>query len=161
MINFVINFSYILQNLVPADLRGVKFIAYLLSIGEVLQGVNDSFVTWQTSVSEFLKHSSQVIYLERRLNTLYGVGFGNIYISNVSYDVQTYLFNTAEGREETYLFNTVENRENTYIRNDAEVLSTVNFIVNVPVAVTTTDTVIAAQVNKYKRAGTQFSITRY
>lgn len=112
--------------------------------------------------------TGQVGSLEYMLNDhYYGNGLlTDIYITDGTGDNNTYIYNKNEGRPKTYIYNKAEGKPKTYIFNRNEFSGDPDFIVWIPAALPGTipgdySIEMRALVNKYKVAGTTYTIKTY
>jgi hypothetical protein len=162
MSKFDINYRVLVRRLVPYFLRGTKFIEYLVTCTYPLNVLNNTFSTFRDNTYQFLIHDSRRIYLEKRLNDLYDITLRRITVTNnSSADVQTYLYKKSEGEVDTFLFKKSElSLLDTYLYKKSETLNDAGFIIDVPVSVSTSDTVIERTLNQYVTSGKAYIINR-
>lgn len=169
--NFNIDYFDFIRKLIPWFLRQPRIIALARSIIKPLQTVNDGFVVFRDAIAFKLAFNSQIIYLEKYLNTVYPNPYtypNNIHIldgANVEFN---FVWNDIENQAETWLFNDVETSNPFYFENYSEQTSGVfSYIIRVPNYVTTSndyngqdfnETVMRSRVNFYNLAGKTYNI---
>lgn len=152
-----LNSRTIVFNLIPSFLRGTKFVNFLYSLTNGLEYCN-------TNTLEFLKYTSQTIYIEKYLNDLYDNILRRISIEN-NIKLQTYLFRRSElSTQNTYLFRRSEissnpNFQPTFIKQRSESTSSdYNYFVYVPSALIAQGSAINQTLNLLNPADKTFNI---
>lgn len=168
---FLINYLSFIRQLFPYFLRQPKTFAMLTAIAKPLQTINDSFVTFRNDMIFRLAFNTQIIYLEKYLNTVYPNPFvypANIHIldgANISY---FYLYNKVENQSPVYFHNHGETFNPLYFRNYSEqVAGTFSFIVRIPTycqsnpdfeGLTYSENLVKKRINFYNLAGKTYEI---
>jgi len=160
---FNINFHNIVDSITPAVMQRIKFKEYLYSAVKPIQSLHSIFYNFYNQINYQLKFNAQVIYLEHYLNDLYDPTNRGIYIEDVANINYTYIYNKIEGRLPLYLYNNSEipPQQPLHIKHDSELVTTLDFIVKVPIAVTYVEIIMKNQIKKYNIAGKRFAIQTY
>ena len=162
---FNINILHIIKLLLPPHWRTKSQIDFLKPVAKPFITVHNVFMTFRANNLYKLSFTGQVISLEYLLNQYYQTE--GIYISDTAPDYpETTIYNTEENEtdEPVYVFNadeTILPEEQVYLYNNEEFDLNINFIINIPIAVTFDENVVRALVNLYKLAGKQYSIKTY
>ena len=174
-----INIDKIVEDLLPVVFKAkYKLNNNLYQLIKTLvkgcKNLYDDFKTYELDTYYELYHTGQVYSLEHQLNDYFNLPFptetsGSIWIEDIEFFEETFLFNTDEESElyfeETFLFNVDEESElyfeERYIFSREELDDDyVDFIVNYPDTITDTDYIISI-INKYKLAGYKFRLNPY
>lgn len=168
MINLGLNFKEVFKHLVPAPLRGERFVAWLGSLFAPLQSLNAQFADWGAEVRYDLRFNGQVIYLEHLLNDQFDSTLRRIYIDDPSgQQVFTpYVFNLVEVQPPLHLYNVADAKpidENIVIRNTSELVVTDDFVVHVPTGVfnATVEAQMSDLIDRYRIAGKRYTFQTF
>jgi len=185
--NLLINYNNVVSNLVPYFLRKPNLIKFIYSTIKPLIKLhnnpiivvmnfgqsNKSFYQWYLFIKNHLRFNSQIIYLEKYLNSVYysatiepdfvvGQTWQDLYkiwILDIASTKNNYVFNVIEAKPEKYLYNNTET-QSTYFFNNSEFNGT-DFIVRVPSTLSFDLTLMTSRINQYKLASKTFIITTY
>lgn len=157
---FSVIFKDIAFKLLPIHLR-LGWILYYLTAGlKPLQDLNDAFIIFKNKIDYKLSFNGQIINLEHILNDTYDDIVRGIYIEDGANVVYTYLFNKIESKPPLFLFQQSEASPH-FLKTNSENMTTVQFIIKVPVAVVYDEYIMRQLVDKYKQAGVIYSIETY
>lgn len=159
--NLKVDFKANFQYLIPLQVRGAKFVAWLGSMLAPLQSLNATFKAWGDGQRYNLQFTGQVVYLERILNDLFDNSLRRIYIADPAgqYAVTTFLWNRIEAQATTYFYNKAEAATAPTVRNRSEVfVALTDFVVKIPASlnVTLTKNQMKKIINRYRQAGKQY-----
>lgn len=152
-----INFSVLVEQVVPTRLRKVKTLSWLKALIKPLQNISDRTL-YQ------MQHDSRVIYLEKVLNEYFAiadydfldhVATRKIYISDANAIERDYIFQPLED-EVMYL--DVEDEEE-YLDVSPEVYY--HFIVNIPNTIVIDEPKLRAEIDFYRLAGKKYNFNFY
>lgn len=137
--------------------RHLKWLACLM---KPLDQLNLTFRGWVGDVRYQMYLNGQVQYLEHYLNDLYDNSLRRIYIDDGDAGVPFFVYNKADGTQNEYVYNKSELETAPVLYNKSDYAGQVDFIVVIPWAniPSADETIMKAQVNKYKLAGKRFSI---
>ncbi|HNX90009.1 MAG TPA: hypothetical protein PKH58_13110 [Paludibacteraceae bacterium] len=166
---FNVNLNSIITWLLPTFLRGATLIAILKALLHPLQSLHFLLDAFRIQKQYELSITSQVIWLEKMLNTIFDPLNELIYIQDVGAVNQVYMSNKAESPHPRYLYNKAEAAYPTYIYNKSEDIYQFNFTVMVPLAIYNNLLLnnnsglnqMKANLNKYKMFGTIYIIQSY
>lgn len=158
---FNIDFTKLVNNLLPWFLRGPRLRAWLLSLIAPVISLHTSFVSYRSSTIFSVGTTGMVLSLESMLNDVFNADalYPRIYISDSSRKDKLYFFNSAEGRT-TRLHNQGESFPHIYLTNIFEP-SGFDFTVWVPAALSFDYSRMYSLVAKHKAAGFQFQIKTF
>lgn len=162
MTNLGINFKENLKYLVPLNVRGARFVAWLGSLLAALQSLNAAFKSWGDGLRYDLRFTGQVVYLEHVLNDQYDSALRRIYIADPagSYSITTTLWNFIEAQTRTFFYNFSESQPAQVARNHSEVfVSGVDFVVKIPASLNVTLTLnrMRKLIDRYRLAGKRYT----
>jgi len=160
---FNVNFSNVINNLIPGFLRKPKFQAILNVFASALQYVNNEFYAETQSVFYYLKFNAQVIYLTKYLNDQYDNVQRRISISDGSTPNVIYLYNESEAAAPFYLYNESETLPNgtanpVYFYNNVPSIGTYDYYVNIPLELSTLASQVKGAVNQFNPANKTFYV---
>jgi len=166
---FNISLISVITWLLPSFLRGNAIIALLKCLVLPLQNLHLSLDVFRTQKKYELSITSQVIWLEKMLNTIFDPINELIYIEDVEADVQVYIAHKFENRRPPYIYHRAECAYHTFIYHRSEMLLQSNFTVMVPVLIyngllqnnSSGLNQMKASINKYKLFGTTYTIQSY
>lgn len=167
MINLGLNFKQTFKYLVPTVIRGEKFTAWIGALLAPLQSLNTTyFAPIVTNIRYTLAFSSQVIYLERRLNNDFDNTLRRIYIDDPSgtFTVLYHIWNASELQPLRYIYNAAEAQPaQIYLYSAAQYNTFYDFFVYVPNGVFTTQQQISIRntVTQYRHTGRRFNIATF
>jgi hypothetical protein len=166
--NFIVNYFDFVRKLIPYFLRKPITLDFIKSIVKGLQTTNNQFNVFRDDISFRLAFNSQIIYLEKYLNTVYPNNFpylSNIHIldgSNVAY---FYVYNEIENQSPVYFNNYGETFDPLYINNSTDnnqSITNKSFAINVPNSIKNgvgfDENLLIKRVNFYNLAGKTFEI---
>lgn len=156
-----ISFKDIVNKLLPLALRKERVKAFLYALIKPLKDVNSTFSGFKDGIDYELRFNGQTIYLEHILNDKYDSILKRIYIEDTSAIDYTYLFNEVEAREKFYLRNLSEATPPIYLENITEQVNQTHFKVKVPSTITFSTPEMEALVDKYRKAGTNYTIETF
>lgn len=172
--DFNINYKNFVKALFPFFLRQEKNLNFINSIVKALQTINDSLFSFRNEMAFTLAFNSQIIYLEKYLNTVYPNPYSSpndIHIvdgANISY---FYVYNYSELQSPVYFRNFSEGGTPVYLRNYSELVSgQYSFSVYVPTYVQTAndykgnafdENLLIKRINQYKLAGKNYNIVYF
>jgi hypothetical protein len=161
---FSITWRKQVENLLPVFKRSTSIIDYLTAMIDSVDVKSAEMSTFETDIRKRAKFNSQIIVLQAALNNIFGVTVAPWILIETKTGVANlvYIYNEAEGRPPTYIYNEAEGNT-VYIYNDAEITTSVNFIVKIPIGIHTAELErrVKNEVNTYKLAGRTFTITTY
>jgi hypothetical protein len=159
---------------------------WLNALLKPLSELYQTFIAFKNETLYELSITGQVISLEQLLNDKFNGGLNawnwnstdGTYVPNTPNAIYiidfpnalpvTYVWNNAEARPPLYLYNASEaHTPPLYLYNMGEFDDEADFLINVPTALAdvTTDLLFVAKmkawVNKYRQAGTRYSIVNY
>jgi len=162
MSKYNINFASLARLLLPSVMRSaVKINSILRAIVKPLQTLNNRFNLLRTRTDYQVLFDSRVIYLEKLLNDFFDNSLRRIYIGDGSLVPRPeFIYNIVENRPPVFIYNRAEAQPPVYMRNRAESVSSLDFIVYVPLGILNpqNEQQIRAWVNRYRLAGKRFSI---
>lgn len=158
---FNIDFTKLVNNLLPWFLRGPRLRAWLMSLIAPVISLHAAFVTYRSSTIFSVGTTGMVLSLESMLNDVFNADalYPRIYISDAERKDKLYLFNTAEGRPFRF-HNRFESFPPVYITVVGESTG-FDFTVWVPAALTFDYDQMFSMVAKDKAAGFQFQIKTF
>ncbi len=163
---FNINFTYLINLLLPPVLRTEKQTAWLEVITYFLKVIYENFMSFRINKLYDINFTGQVMYLEKKLQTVFNNN--GIYIADALFLEDIYFTNIQEGEFPVYISNIAENEETVYLHNISElsVGVDVDFYVYVPyVLYSSMDIYDFAKMNKiinyYKLVDKQYLIKSY
>lgn len=143
------------MNVPPGD-RLQRFIDWLKVFISYVGKIKDELYAFWDETIEDVMMTPQIIYLEHLLNTRYNRNPYDIYIGE-GIDLGPWFFtDNLPGDPEFYF-----DQNDSYLWTNNDVVSNVDFVVNVPHPLDSDTSVIAALVQKYKLAGKVFVIQLY
>ena len=104
MMNFKLNIVGIVKSLIPTKIRNQIQLAWLASLLQPLQELNDKFAFYAKTTHYDLNFNGQVIYLEHVLNDSYDDLLRRIFIKDpdlLAFD-NFFLFYKAENQQTNY-----------------------------------------------------------
>ncbi len=162
-----------LRKLLPHFLRKEKTLALLKALAKPLQDINGYFTDFSYSIKFKLAFNAQIIYLEQYLNETYPNPYvypSNIHILDTANVIFTYIYNLAEARPAIYFFNVSESGAATYLSNQSELISGADYIIKIPLSVTTgqdvngvdyNENIFRKRVNFYNLAGNSYELQTF
>lgn len=164
--NYLIDFFLIASRLAPPNKRGSISLSWLYVFMTPMNTINNAFFgVYLVDVRKRAKRTGQKIVLESTLNEVFNPGNPRkITIDNSGDDLaNSYFYNENEGYPAQYFYNENEGEQPFYFYNESEYDGLGDFVVFVPIEVLNTFSLaqISAEVDKYRPAGTQFSIITY
>ena len=131
---FNINFTYLINLLLPPNLRKPKQVAWLSVLLSYLQKIYESFVQFKIDKLYEINFTGQVMYLEKKLQTFFnnsGIVIDDGYFVN-----NLYLYNSAEIALPVFFSNQIEELDEqfyiNYLYNNSEYSNSPHFIVKIP-----------------------------
>lgn len=171
---FNVNYRSFARGLMPHFFRKTKFIDFINSFVKPIKRINNDLVSFRDEIFFTLAFNSQIIYLEKYLNTAYPNPYNspnNIHIvdgANIEY---FYVWNKIEDETPVYFSNYAEGSTPVYLKNGIEETSGVySFSIYVPnYCLTANDykgqpfneNVFKKRVNFYKQAGKNYNIVYF
>lgn len=160
-LNVLLHVRQILQNALLND----TMIFWLSSLLEPIQQENNLFVELADRQILYAKHNNQIGVHEHLLNELFSPTLGGIFITDGSPYSEVFLYNYDEGVDrDIFLYNYGETPVTTefFLWNHGEAIDTVDYYVNVPVAIFALHAdQITATCNMYKPGGKKYKILTY
>jgi hypothetical protein len=165
MINLYLNFKEVFQYLIPAPIRGVRFVAWLGAMFGPLQSLNVLLFDKGAQIRYDLRFTGQVVSLEHLLNDQFDNTLRRIYIDDPSGQqiLTPYVFNKVEAQPPLNLFNKADGKpifEQIVLRNKVELLGTTDdFIVHVPTVIFSSaiESQMRFFIDRYRIAGKRYS----
>ncbi len=155
---FDVDYDFLNWTYLPVRRRVADTVAWLRALTSPVRRLNTRFRALRVETLYFLAHNGQVCYLEAALNDVFDAEERRIFISDPEYRDPVYLFRTNEERP-VYLSLSSElpvvgydAPRYLYLNSELYNGSGVQFIVNVPAAVTYNEARLRALVNKYRLA---------
>lgn len=158
---FEVDFRKVFYNLIPHFLRSTAQLAWLDSLQKPLKALNDTFSKFRNYYNYRFLFTAQTIYLEHYLNDKFDQLTRGIFIANLEQTDFTFVYNKIEVKPAFYFYNKAEAKPPYYLYNWDELLTGDTFVINVPVAVSFTETNMRAEVDFYNNAGRNYSIITY
>jgi hypothetical protein len=171
---FNVNYRSFARGLMPHFFRNQKFLDFLNSFVKPLKDINDQLIVFRDEVYFRLAFNSQIIYLEKYLNTVYPNPYNSpndIHIidgANIEY---FYIWNNSENEAPVYFFNNSEGEDPIYLFNDSEQTAGVfSYTIYVPnYCLTANDfngqlfneNIFKKRVNFYNNAGKTYNIVYF
>ena len=164
--NFLIDFYLYAARVATVNKRLAIHLAWLQVFVTPLNTLNNAiFGVYYPDVKSRAKRTGQKILLEYTLNAVFNqFGLNQISIDNSGDDLSTvYFYNYSEGYPNHFFYNESEAEEPFYFYNSTEFYGTGDFVVMVPTAVFSnySQGQITSEVDKYRPAGTSFSLKQY
>lgn len=166
MYNF--DLTLLITDILLWPLRKVRQLAWIVALN---QTISDQYGKLLTDFDKYRFESQitgQVGSLEYMLNNRYYCNglLTDIYIENGIGGNDTYIYNKAENLSKTYIYNRIEADDKTFIFSKNEFSGDPDFIVFIPASLPGTipgdfSIEMRAVVNKYKVAGTTYTIKTY
>ena len=150
---FNIDFQHIAYNLTPYFKRTAAFLDWLYSLLRPLKEINLDFTSFVSKTDYALTFTSETNVLERFLNDQFDPITRGIFISNIDEVDFQFIFNKIENKPPVYIFNKSEGEPPFYVLTRDELLQSVNFIINVPIAVIFSPIIMRERVDFYNQAG--------
>ena len=141
--------------------RQPLFTAMLDSWMQAMNQVNAELVILRDALGFKLRFNAQIIYLTEYLNQIYDPSLKRIFITNTADIVFTYWYNKIELQTPVYLSNDAEGAAPYYIDNLSELASSIDYIINIPAAVTFDADKVRSQVNQYNVAPKIYTIQTF
>ena len=163
---YLIDFFLFVARVAPVNKREIIHLAWLNVFVTPMKTLNSAFFgVYFPDVTSRSKRTGQKIILEQTLNLVFNpLGVSLITIDNSGDNLGTnFFYNSTEGYPPQTFYNYPEGETPVYFYNNSEYFDLTNFVVFVPVAVLSnyTNAQISAEVDKYRPAGTKFSIINY
>lgn len=158
---FNIDFQNIVYNAAPYFKRTTAFLDYLYSLIRPLKEKNNDFVAFASNIEYDLTFTAETNVLERFLNEQFAPLLGGIFITNIDEVDFQFIFNKVESKPPVYIFNKSEGEPPFYVLTKNELLQSVNFIINVPLAVVFDPIIMRERVNFYNLAGKNYTIITF
>lgn len=158
---FNIDFTKLVNDLLPWFLRLLRWKAWLMSLVAPVITLHSTFLAYRESTIFSVGTTGMVLSLENMLNVVFNAQalYPRIYISDAERKDKLYLYNTAEGRP-ARLHNAGESFPPVYLTNIGESTG-FDFTVWVPAALPFDHDQMFSLVAKHKAAGFQFQIKTY
>lgn len=171
---FNVNYRTFVRGLMPYFFRKAKFLDLLNSFVKPLKDINDQLIVFRDQTFFTLAFNSQIIYLEKYLNTVYPNPYNSpndIHIVDGANVVYFYVWNNSEAEAPVYFFNDSEAEAPVYLENNTEQTAGVySFEIYVPTYCTTAndfngqpwnENIFKKRVNFYKQAGKTYNIVYF
>lgn len=152
-----INVNVMIWRWMPGKWRKAVHYAWLKCLLQPVRYVQGLFATNRAGNLYRLKHTSQICYLESALNDVFDPLSRRIYISDPVYSDPVWLFRRSE-RKPVYLYRRSETTPVYLYRRSEMVEGAIDFIINVPAAVTYDSRRMRAMVNLQKLVSKRYSI---
>ena len=150
-----IDYAKLFAGLWPWFIRGATWVDFMFSWINPISYVNSLFTSQVDEVRDTLLYDSRVIYLQKRLWTLYDNSEAT-YVEKKIIDRNPVLSQISEQRTDfTYQ---ISESLHSYFYQQSEVLNQINYIVHLPTALSTLEDRIRATVMQYRQSGTQFDL---
>lgn len=163
---YLIDFFLLASRILPPNKREPIHRSWMDVFMSPMKTLNNSFFgVYFLDVKERAKRTGQKIMLEQTLNITFNPGNSRkIHIDNSGDDIESvFFYNSNEGYPPNYLYNEYEGETPLYLYNESEYSGGKEFVVFVPSEVLSNFSLaqIAAEVEKYRPAGTKYSIITY
>jgi len=158
---FNVDFQHIAYNLAPHFKRTAAFLDWLYSLVRPLKEINLGFVSFVNNTEYNLTFTSETNVLERFLNDQFDPVSRGIFITNINEVDFQFVFNKVEAKPPLYIFNKSEAEPPFYVMTRNELLQSINYTINVPVAVVFNPTIMRSRVDFYNQAGKNYNIITY
>ncbi|WP_165025667.1 hypothetical protein [Dysgonomonas sp. ZJ279] len=160
MKHFTINYSRLIQQLLPIIFRTSSVTAFLEAFLSPIRYIYSLFQRNRDDNLYHLNITPQVCFIEKALNDRFDFGGRRIYISSGKYNRQLYIHTRSENKP-VFIYKREENKP-VYLRKRDEVgVERFNFIVNVPKGLQYNKAELEAIVEMYKLPTKTFIINEY
>lgn len=153
-----VDFKRLAVLVTPHYMRVSRILLMLMACTWPLRQLYNAFIAFVDSVIYRLSHNSQVCYLEKVMNDHFDITQRRIYITDFTGVQRLYFWPEADLRD-------VDFSITQFFWEDAAYAdSGIDFIVNIPMDVATTDPLIAymkSLLNEYKLPGKNYLIIRF
>lgn len=146
----IIDFLVLIDFIIPPVQREDWLLEYIKSAFKPLDTLKQQFYIFYEKQKYELTFNGQVIYLEHVLNDQFDNIDRGIYITDATLIQSKYIFTDIENNEETFLYMESEGEPPYNIYTNQEYIDDVDFIVNIPSAVTYDEDLLKFWVNKYR-----------
>lgn len=154
---FDVDVNVALWRIIPVRWRNALHYGWLKALVEPVRWVKGLFDTSRSGNLYRLKHTSQVCYLEAALNDVFDPLSRRIYITDPLYADPVWVFRRSE-RKPMYLYRRSETTPVYLYRRSEMVEGAVDFIINVPAAVSYDSARMRAMANQQKLVSKRYSI---
>ena len=153
LVSYDIDFKKMVEQLVGKLLRQNVRVAWLTALLKPFNNLHDTFLTYTNAVVDEIKWNGQTIVLERLLIEKFGAG---ITITNNNGTGNAFVL--SDGDESSSFWSDADEASSYFYDESDIVVSTYNFTVSVPSAITFVMSEMEAYINKYKMMGTTYNI---
>jgi len=158
---FNLDIELLTKRLLPTRKRGITHIEWLASCLSGISFIYNQFTIFRNQTLKELSYNSQTKILEKALNDNYDDNQRRIYIDNTFDNKEViYLFNKGEA-DPIYIYDISEGKKPVYWYSVEEFANDFDFVVYVPIGLTSIQDKIAALTTFYKLASTRFKIILY
>ena len=158
---YSIDFQNIVYNITPYFKRTLAFLHWIYSLIRPLKEKNIEFVAFAANIEYDLTFTAETNVLEQFLNEQFAPLLGGIFITNIDEVDFQFIFNKVEAKPPVYIFNKSEGEPPFYVFKKSELLQSINFIINVPLAVVFDPIVMRERVDFYNLVGKNYTIITY
>jgi len=127
---FDINFTYLINLILPPNLRKPKQIAWLSVLLSYLKKIYENFVLFRIDKLYDINFTGQIMYLEKKLQDTFNIP--DLFISDGYIVDNVYLHNLSENALPIFFYNESEEEAEIYLYNSSEHISSQSFIINIP-----------------------------
>lgn len=156
---FEIDIIKFVKLLLPTFMRGDSIMAILTAGVTPLNSIIVKLNAYRDDVKYQLSITSQVCRLETMLNDRYDAVSRRITISDGSFRDSKYIYLGIEQHDIALYVNSELTTETLYLQSETGAIS-VDFIVNVPAAITVAENELSVLLNYYKLISKTFTINR-
>lgn len=143
--------------------QGHKHTAWLKVLMRGIQTLHTSFLALISKTRYEMNITGQVIYLEHYLNDLFDANDRRIFIDDGSPILAPFLFRKVENTPQI-IYNKSEGQNPFYLYRKDDFLSQNDFVIMIPGAIPITTDLenrIRAAVNRYKQAGSRYTLENF
>lgn len=159
---YVINYTKLVTQRIPFDLRFPEVVAYLMILAAPFIGLYNNFLLFRDQVIYKLTITPQVVYLEKMLNDRYDTTLRRIYIMDGQEYAQLFIYRKAELKP-LFLYRKSEvAKPKNYLYVSGEVgQSTFDFVVFVPVEIPFDQNEISSLIESYALPSKDYNIQTF
>lgn len=156
-----VDLNRVVRQFLPVRKKQPVMLAFVYSLIYPITELYERFLVFRETIIFKARYNSQIMYIEHLLNSYFNEGGTSIYIQDGVIIDEFYLFKNSEPNDAEYIYKVSEGGTDRYLYLDSEYGSIVDFIVNVPSAITYDTNLMKAWINRYKMAGKKYSIVNY
>lgn len=128
---FNVNFTYLINLLLPPILRQLRMISWLKLITSYLKTIYDEYIVLRTIKLFDINFNGQLMYIEKKLQLEFDCN--GIYIDDGELIPISYLWNLSENQPPLYIYNIGDPLfEDLFIFNNIEYITEADFVIYIP-----------------------------